>query len=167
MESKILLTIHQSSWFCSLQGNSNILGIGSAERSWGDVKTIKSVKISALGSEISEKQSIVYTSACIEETSIGRTISQIDSKYGSHSHSWKDQEHAFDYQLYQWGVYKLFQNSDEALIRELKLYIEDKEKFNIKNKSQLSYTMFLAKYDILDIYDEDLEKRFIIDHEQL
>ena len=27
--------------------------------------------------------------------------------------------------------------------------------------------MFLAKYGSLDIYDEDLEKRFIIDHEQL
>ena len=27
--------------------------------------------------------------------------------------------------------------------------------------------MFLAKYGSLDLYDEDLEKRFIIDHEQL
>ena len=27
--------------------------------------------------------------------------------------------------------------------------------------------MFLAKYGSLDIYDEDLKKRFIIDHEQL
>ena len=27
--------------------------------------------------------------------------------------------------------------------------------------------MFLAKYGSMDLYDEDLEKRFIIDHEQL
>ena len=27
--------------------------------------------------------------------------------------------------------------------------------------------MFLAKYGSLDLYDEDLEKRFIVDHEQL
>ena len=27
--------------------------------------------------------------------------------------------------------------------------------------------MFLAKYGSLDLYDEDTEKRFIIDHEQL
>ena len=27
--------------------------------------------------------------------------------------------------------------------------------------------MFLAKYVSLDLYDEDLKKRFIIDHEQL
>ena len=50
--------------FCMV--TSKILGIVSAERSWGDVKIIKSEKISALGSDIYENQSIVYTSACIE-----------------------------------------------------------------------------------------------------
>ena len=40
-------------------------------------------------------------------------------------------------------------------------------KLNIKNKSQLSRTMFLSKYGSMYLYDEDLEKRFIIDHEQL
>ena len=38
---------------------------------------------------------------------------------------------------------------------------------HIKNKGQVSNIMFLAKYGSLDLYDEDLEKRFIIDHEQL
>ena len=38
---------------------------------------------------------------------------------------------------------------------------------HIKNKSQVSKTMFLEKYGSLSLYDEDLEKRFIIDHEQL
>ena len=38
---------------------------------------------------------------------------------------------------------------------------------NIKNKSQLSRTMFHAKYGILDLYYEDLEKIFIIDHKKL
>ena len=75
-----ILTIHQSSWFFSLQGNFKILGIGSLERSWGDVKKIKSGKRSALGSEIYERQRIVYTSACIEESRIGGTISHTDSK---------------------------------------------------------------------------------------
>ena len=43
-------------------------------------------KISALGSDISEKQSIVYTSPCIEEVIIQRTLSNTDIKDGSHSH---------------------------------------------------------------------------------
>ena len=34
--------------------------------SWGDVKTIKSGKISAISSDVSEKQIIVYTYTCIE-----------------------------------------------------------------------------------------------------
>ena len=67
----------------------------------------------------------MYTSVFIEEASIGRTLYHTDNKNGSHSHSWNDEDHAFDYQLDQWGVENLFQNSDEAIIRELKLYIED------------------------------------------
>ena len=47
------------------------------------------------------------------------------------------------------------------------MYIEDWEKLHINNKGQLSCTMFLANYGSLDLYDEDMEKIFIIDHEQL
>ena len=49
---------------------SKVLGIGEAERSLGDVKTIKSGKIDAISSDISEKQSSVYTSDCIERNII-------------------------------------------------------------------------------------------------
>ena len=41
---------------------SKILGIGATEWSWGDVNTIKVGKVSAIISDKSEKQSIVYTS---------------------------------------------------------------------------------------------------------
>ena len=51
--------------FVDCRVTSKMLGIRSTKRSWGDVKTIKSVNRSSLGSDISEKQSIVYTSACI------------------------------------------------------------------------------------------------------
>ena len=98
---------------------------------------------------------------------IGSNISHTDSKDVSHRHSWNDQEHAFGYQLDQWGVKKFFHNSDEVIIRELKFYIEDWENFNIKNKRQLSCTMFDAKYGSMDLYNEYLDKRFIIDQEQL
>ena len=109
----------------------------------------------------------MYTSACIEEATIGRTLSNIDSKEISHINSWNDYDHALNYQLDQWGVDKLFQNSDKVIIRELNLYIEDRKKLNIMNNSQLSSTTFLAKYGSLDLYDEDRDKIFIIDHEQL
>ena len=51
--------------FVAFRVTSKILEIGSSDCSWGDVITIKSGIISALGSDISEKQSIVYTSTCI------------------------------------------------------------------------------------------------------
>ena len=95
----------------------------------------------------------MYRYDCIEKEIIGRTLSHTDSKYGSDSNYWNDKYHAFGYQLYQWGVDKLFQNSDEAITRELKLYIEDWVKLNINNKSQLSCTMLLVKYGSPDIYD--------------
>ena len=52
--------------FVACSVTSKVLGMGYAECSWDDVKTIKSGNRSALGSDISEKQSIVYSSACIE-----------------------------------------------------------------------------------------------------
>ena len=66
----------------------------------------------------------MYTSVCIEEAILGRNLSHIYSKYGSHSHSWNDEDHAFDYQLDQWDTEKFFHNSDESITRWLKFYIE-------------------------------------------
>ena len=49
---------------------SKVLGIGAEERYWGDVKTIIYGEISAISSDVSEKQSITYTSSCIESARI-------------------------------------------------------------------------------------------------
>ena len=49
----------------------------------------------------------------------------------------------------------------------MKIYVEYGEQLNTKNKSKLSRTMFLAKYDSLALYDEGTEKILIIDNEQL
>ena len=51
---------------------SKLLGIGSAERAWGDVKHLKSNKRSHLGSNNTEKQAILYTTARINEARIKR-----------------------------------------------------------------------------------------------
>ena len=47
------------------------------------------------------------------------------------------------------------------------MYIEDWEKLNIRNESELSCTMFLAKVVSLDQYDEELGEIFIVDDEKL
>ena len=67
----------------------------------------------------------MYTSACIEEARIRRTLSHTDTNNGSHSHTCNYEDQAFDYQLDQWGVEKLFPNEYEAITREIKMYIEE------------------------------------------
>ena len=61
---------------------SRIIGNGAVERYWVDVKTIKSDKISAISSDISEKKSIVYTSAYNEPARIEQYPS--DKKINDH-----------------------------------------------------------------------------------
>ena len=63
---KSSLTCTKVLGFVACTVTSKVLVIGSAERYWGDVKTIKSGKRSAIISDVSEIQSIVYKSACIE-----------------------------------------------------------------------------------------------------
>lgn len=51
---------------------SKILGIGSAERSWGDVKHLKTNKRSHLSAENIKKQATIYGAYCIEKADINR-----------------------------------------------------------------------------------------------
>ena len=65
------------------RSTSNHLGIGSAERSWGDVKHLKADKRSHLSAYRTEKQSVLYTTARIEEARMKRKANeQIDAKGG-------------------------------------------------------------------------------------
>ena len=85
---------------------SKFVRVGYAERSWGDVNKIKSGKISHLSSNISKKNIIVYTEACIEASIIVITIYISNSNYSSCIHSWNDEYGGFCHQLYKWGVGK-------------------------------------------------------------
>ena len=83
-------------------------GIGAAERSWGDVKTIKCGKRSVIRSDVSEKQSIVYTSACIEPARIEQYHSEKQLYDNCSSHTCNEEDDAFDHQLDKWGVDGVF-----------------------------------------------------------
>ena len=56
--------------FVACRVTSKVLGIGAAQTYWGDVNKIKLCKRPAISSGVSEKQSIVYTSACIKPARI-------------------------------------------------------------------------------------------------
>ena len=82
--------------FSAYRATSKIIGIHDVERSWGDVKTIKYVKRSDISSNISEKQSIVYTSACIESGRIARSESDYNIDECYPRHVFDDDDEVFD-----------------------------------------------------------------------
>ena len=92
MASKIFTSFHQGSCFFSCRVTSNIHGIGASERSWGDVKTIKYVKRSTARSDVSEKQIIVYTYACIESAIIEQYHSEKQLNENCSSHTWNEED---------------------------------------------------------------------------
>ena len=79
------------------------------------MKTIKSGKRSAISSDVSEIQSIVYTSACIESARIEKYQANKQLYDNISSHTWNEEDDAFDHQLDEWGVDQVFSEHSEPL----------------------------------------------------
>ena len=65
----------------------------------GRRKTIKSGKRSSISSDVSEEQSIVYKSACIESARIEQYQSDKKLYENCSSHTWNEEDDTFDHQL--------------------------------------------------------------------
>ena len=94
--------------FVASRVTSKVLVIGAAESSLGDVKKIKSGKRSDISSDVLEKQSIVYTSACIESAKIEQYHSDKQLNDNFSSHTWNEEDDTFDHHLDKWGVERVF-----------------------------------------------------------
>jgi hypothetical protein len=67
--------------FVACRATSKRLGIGSAERSWGDVKHLKSGKRSHLSARATEQQAVLYSTARITDARIAQQgMESIDAK---------------------------------------------------------------------------------------
>jgi hypothetical protein len=53
-----------------------LLGIGSAEQNWGNVKELRSVKYSHLSGIPTDMQSIIYTTTCVTEARKRRKLTE-------------------------------------------------------------------------------------------
>ena len=82
---------------------SKTLGIGSAERSWGDVKTKREGKRCNIGSGRLEKQAVFYTHACLERARIFRE-GKANHKVDIHEveYGWEDMDKQFEIQIDGW-----------------------------------------------------------------
>ena len=106
--------------FFACRVTSKVPGIGAAESSWGDVKKIKSEKRSAIISDVSDKQSIVYTSACIESAIVEQYHSYKELNDNFSSRTWNEEDDDFDQQLEKWGVERVFLDQSEPVKIELR-----------------------------------------------
>ena len=127
MASNFLIPFAKVLGFVACIVTSKVLGIGAAEHSWCDIKTIKFGKRSAISSDVSEKQSIVYTSASIESARIEKFHSYKQLYDNCSSRTWNEEDDAFDHQLDEWGVDRVFSEHSEPVKRELRAYIEDRK----------------------------------------
>ena len=96
LHQKYPLTCTKVLGFFACRVTSKFLEVCAAERSWGDINTIKSGKRSAIISYVSEKQSVVYTSACIYSAIIEQYYSDKQLNETISSHTWNEEDDVFD-----------------------------------------------------------------------
>lgn len=128
---------------------SKIVGMGSAERNWGDVKYLKSEKRSHLSSASVEKQATIFGASCMADADIERK--KIQASTTECYKFWDDDD--FDEQFDM--------ASDNFIVkpnrRVLKCYMEAWEKEHIRKKDDVSKAKFLHKYGGLEFEDVDFE----------
>ena len=96
---KYLLPCTKVFVFVACRVTSKVLSICAAANSWCDVKIIRSGKISSISSDVPEKQSIVYISACIKSDRIEQYHYEKQLNDNFSSHTWNEDGDIFYQQL--------------------------------------------------------------------
>ena len=158
--------------FVACRTTSKALGIGSAERSWGDVKTLREGKRCNIGSGRLEKQAVCYTHSCLERARIfrdGKSTHKVDTR--EVEYGWEDMDKQFELQIDGW-----LRNEETDLldlpkvslppIRIVKCWVEEWEEEAVMHRgNQLSEARFTKKYSGLHFLDPDYGELHVIqDH---
>mmetsp|Transcript_118603 Transcript_118603/g.232913 ORF Transcript_118603/g.232913 Transcript_118603/m.232913 type:complete len:602 (-) Transcript_118603:31-1836(-) len=139
---------------------SKIVGIGSAERNWGDVKHLKSMKRSHLSPEAVEKQATIYGASCMADAALAREKAQENTS--DPYKFWDDED--FDSQFDMFAV----QKQPSAKKRYIKCYLESWEKDHVRKHDDVSKAKFLKKYGGLEFDDIDhLDQHYKIDNHDM
>lgn len=139
---------------------SKIVGMGSAERNWGDVKHLKTDKRSHLSSEAAKKQATIFGASCMEDARLQRKIA--DEKHNGGPYAfWDENDFDAEFDLLAGGTKK------KKADRVFKCYMEDWEADAVLKKDPVSEARLLKKYGGLQFYDVDTEKNFYIDGKKL
>jgi len=127
---------------------SKIVGMGSAERNWGDVKYLKSEKRAHLSPEAVQKQATIFGASCMADAQLERKRAQ-DNLTDPYKF-WDEED--FDSEFDMFSAPKVTPTSQP---RVLKCYFEDWEEEHFLKKDDVSKAKFLQKYGGLQFEDID------------
>ena len=165
---------YMSLGFTACRVASKILGIGAAERSWGDVKRIIGDRRLSLASTKIHKQSVIYTSNCIQAKK---------KELNLDDHTWKEWDLAMD--EFNSHIEKSAMISEEVVDdskpgsdsffkhftqsrsisstdRLFKAYEEDNIEKNQGKQDTVTEAHIIAKYGGLFLADPDIDKREVV-----
>jgi len=148
---------------------SKILGIGACERAWGDVKRLKAGQRSKTSSEVIEKQSVIYTTACIEAARLKRQELGQDRQDTNENSilGWNDEDIMFDAKLQEWGVDVDELKRAPTIERQFRGWLEDWEKDLLKHNDPVSEARLLEKYKGLAFHDIDQNITYMVYEDNL
>ena len=126
---------------------SKIVGMGSAERNWGDVKHLKTEKRSHLSAEATEKQATIYGVSCMTDAQIERE--KLQSSASEPYKFWDEDDFDREFDMLSSN------GSSSSTKRILKCYFEPWEQEHILKKDDVSKAKFLQKYGGLEFNDID------------
>ena len=136
---------------------SKITGCGSAERSWADVKELKSGKRAHISSAKAAKQATRYTSAALRRARLQNQEYE-NLNFVRKEARWGADDEMFDLGLEKWGVDLAALKSPPKLPRRLfRCYIEDWE--NVMDRGAVMREKLLQKYGGLVFDDIDSESK--------
>jgi len=138
---------------------SKILGIGSAERSWGDVKHLKTDKRAKLSGEATKMQSTIFGASCAERARIRQSSHQNDDGLNT---QWDDDDFAdpgFD--VSQAATTPVLEQ------RIFRAWLEPWESTAMVKQDPVNEAKFLEKYGGLVWFDPDLGKTFMASTERM
>jgi len=140
---------------------SKILGIGAAERNWGDVKHLKTDKRSHISSDRVKKQATIFGASCADRARAERDAlkSNEEGQEDSQFSFWDDKD--FDNEL-GFDMDNFKDEKKNPPKRVLKCYVEDWEKEGLHQQNPVMEAQFLRKYGGLQFIDcDDEEKKMI------
>jgi hypothetical protein len=133
---------------------SKIVGMGSAERNWGDVKYLKSEKRSHLSADAVEKQATIFGASCMADARIERE--KVQSSTTERYKFWDEDDFDSEFDML------IPVSNTLPKKRVLKCYFEEWEEEHLTKKNDVSKAKFLQKYGGLEFRDIDFGTHYTI-----